>query len=63
VGRCQGELVGASIEPYALGFICKVLGWSEQETKILIAKVRQEIANYKNHLYIRFFFVYGRKPG
>jgi hypothetical protein len=50
------------IEPYTLGFLGKILGWSETECKIMIAKVREEVRDKSLHMYIRFYFVYGRKP-
>jgi SAM-dependent methyltransferase len=62
IGRYQREHMSMGIEPYTLGFIGKVLGWSEQECKILIAKVVNEVRDRSLHLYIRFFFVSGRKP-
>jgi SAM-dependent methyltransferase len=62
IGRYQREHTAMGIEPYTLGFIGKVLGWSEQECKIFIAKVVNEVRDRSLHLYIRFFFVAGRKP-
>ncbi|KAF2789842.1 S-adenosyl-L-methionine-dependent methyltransferase, partial [Melanomma pulvis-pyrius CBS 109.77] len=62
IGRYQREHMAMGIEPYTFGFIGKVLGWSEQECKILIAKVVNEVRDRNLHLYIRFFFIVGRKP-
>lgn len=62
VGRYQREHMVMGIEPYTLGFVGKVLGWSEAECRILIAKVTEEVRNRAFHLYIRFVFVHGRKP-
>ena len=62
IGRYQREHMAMGIEPYTFGFIGKVLGWSEEECKVLIAKVVNEVRDRSLHLYIRFFFVYGRKP-
>jgi len=62
IGRYQREHMSLGIEPYTLGFIGKVLGWSEAECRVLIAKVTNDVRNKAFHLYIRFFFVYGRKP-
>ncbi|KAH3920380.1 hypothetical protein HBI56_069300 [Parastagonospora nodorum] len=63
IGRYQREHVLLGIEPYTLGFIGKVLGWSEAECRILIAKVANEVRNRALHMYIKFYFVHGRKPG
>ncbi|KAL1596306.1 hypothetical protein SLS60_008951 [Paraconiothyrium brasiliense] len=62
IGRYQREHMAIGIEPYTLGFLGKVLGWSEAECKIMIAKVREEVRDKSLHMYIRFYFVYGRKP-
>ncbi|KAF2820505.1 S-adenosyl-L-methionine-dependent methyltransferase [Ophiobolus disseminans] len=62
IGRYQREHMVLGIEPYTLGFIGKVLGWSEAECRVLIAKVTDDVRNKAFHLYIRFYFVHGRKP-
>ncbi|KAF2014471.1 S-adenosyl-L-methionine-dependent methyltransferase [Aaosphaeria arxii CBS 175.79] len=62
IGRYQREHMAMGIEPYTFGFIGKVLGWSEEECKIITAKVINEVRDRSLHLYLRFFFVYGRKP-
>ncbi|KAF2703819.1 S-adenosyl-L-methionine-dependent methyltransferase [Pleomassaria siparia CBS 279.74] len=63
IGRYQREHMAMGIEPYTFGFIGKILGWSEQECKVIIAKVINEVRDRNLHLYIQFFFVVGRKPG
>jgi hypothetical protein len=62
IGRYQREHMCMGIEPYTLGFIGKVLGWSEAECRVLIAKVINDTRNKAFHLYIRFYFIHGRKP-
>lgn len=62
IGRYQREHMAMGIEPYTLGFIGKVLGWSEAECRVLIAKVINDVRNRAFHIYIRFYFVHGRKP-
>lgn len=62
IGRYQREHMAMGIEPYTLGFIGRVLGWSEAECRILIAKVINDVRNRALHLYIRFYFVHGKKP-
>ncbi|KAF2107671.1 S-adenosyl-L-methionine-dependent methyltransferase [Lophiotrema nucula] len=62
IGRYQREHMAMGIEPYTFGFIGKVLGWSENECKVIIAKVVNEVRDRALHLYIKFYFVYGRKP-
>jgi hypothetical protein len=62
IGRYQREHMCMGIEPYTLGFLGKILGWSEEECKVMIAKVVSETRDKSLHLYLRFFFVYGRRP-
>lgn len=62
IGRYQREHMAMGIEPYTLGFVGKILGWSEAECRILIAKVTADARNKAYHMYIRFYFVHGRKP-
>ena len=56
------EAISTLFEPFTLGFIGKVLGWSEAECRILIAKVINDTRNKAVHMYVRFYFVYGQKP-
>jgi hypothetical protein len=62
LGRYQREHVAIGIEPYTYGFLGKILGWKEEECKVMTAKVIQEVRDKTLHTYVRFFFVYGRKP-
>ena len=62
IGRYQREHMAMGIEPYTLGLLGKVLGWSEAECRVMIAKVVSDIRNKAVHLYIRFYFVHGRRP-
>jgi hypothetical protein len=50
------------IEVYTLGFIGKVLGWSEIECRVLAAKAGEELKDRKNHLYVNCYIIQGRKP-
>lgn len=52
----------AAIEPFTLALLTRVLGWSVESTQVLMAKVRNEFRDKKNHIYSYFHFVYGRKP-
>ncbi|KAK3215568.1 hypothetical protein GRF29_8g458064 [Pseudopithomyces chartarum] len=62
IGRYQREHMCAGIEPYTFGFLGKILGWSETECKVMIAKVREEVRDKSLHMFIKFYFVCGRKP-
>ncbi|EED11451.1 conserved hypothetical protein [Talaromyces stipitatus ATCC 10500] len=62
IGRFWLEHMVAGVEVYTLGFIGKVLGWSEIECRMLIAKCTEELRDRKNHLYVNLYVVRGRKP-
>ena len=50
------------LESFTLALLTRVLGWSYEECQILMACVRAEFRDPKNHLYTLKHFVYGRKP-
>jgi hypothetical protein len=56
------EQMVACAEPFALALLTRVLGWSTDKTQILMAGVKNDFRNRKNHLYTASHFVYGRKP-
>lgn len=62
IGRYQREHMSMGVESYTLGLLGKVLGWSDDECRVMIAKCVGDIRNKAVHIYIRFFFVHGRKP-
>lgn len=62
LGRYQREHVAMGIEPYTYGFIGKILGWKNEECKIMTAKVVNDVRDKSLHMYVKFYFVYGRKP-
>lgn len=51
-----------AVEPFTLALFTRTLGWSREKTEVLMAGVRADFTNSKNHLYSYFHFVYGRKP-
>ncbi|KAF1931556.1 S-adenosyl-L-methionine-dependent methyltransferase [Didymella exigua CBS 183.55] len=61
IGRYQREHMAMGIEPYTLGFIGKILGWSEDECRVLIAQVTNDVRRKDLHMYIKFYFVHGRR--
>lgn len=62
IGRYQQENFIQGVEVYTLGFLGKVMGWSQEECKVMTAKVVSEVRDKSMHGYCRFFFVHGRKP-
>jgi SAM-dependent methyltransferase len=62
IGRYQREHMSMGIEPYTLGLMGKVMGWSEAECRVMTARVVADIRRRDVHVYIRFYFIHGRKP-
>lgn len=62
LGLHQLEQMCESVEPFTLALLTRILGWSNEETQVLMANVQSEFRNKKNHLYGVFHFVYGQKP-
>ena len=62
IGMFHQEHGLASVEPFTLALFTRVLGWSRDRTQVLIAGVKDEIRNPRNHFYTASHFVYGRKP-
>jgi len=62
IGRYQLLHVISGVETYTSGFIGKILGWDEMECKIMVAKTLQELRSKGSHMYVRFYFVCGRRP-
>lgn len=48
-------------ESYSLALFTRVLGWSSDETRVFLAKVRHGIMDRSVHMYAKFYFVYGQK--
>lgn len=64
--KLQGRFLQAqmldSIEPISLAYCTRVLKWSEVETHVFIAKVRQEFrASNETKLFVYCHIVYGRR--
>ncbi|QMW33970.1 hypothetical protein G4B84_009436 [Aspergillus flavus NRRL3357] len=62
LGRWMQIQTMDAIEPLPLALFPRVLGWSEQESRILFSKARQEFKEMKRQLYVYTHFIYGRKP-
>ncbi|KIW33391.1 uncharacterized protein PV07_00245 [Cladophialophora immunda] len=62
IGMFEREHMIAAVEPFTLALLTRVLGWSVESTQVLMANVRNEFLDKRNHLYSYFHFVYGRKP-
>jgi len=62
IGMYERENVCLAAEPWTLGFLGRLNGWSNDECRVLIAEVRREVRDPKLHLYAFYHFVIGRRP-
>ena len=51
-----------AVEPLAIAFFTRILGHSYERAQVLMAGVRSEFRDPKNHLYAVYHYVYGQKP-
>lgn len=45
-----------------MAFFTRILGFTYEEAQLAMVGPRKDLRNPALHLYIRFHFVYGRKP-
>lgn len=50
------------LEAYSLAPFTRILGWSTEQVQVFLSQVRSELVNRKNHVYAKFYYVYGQKP-
>ncbi|KAM5352931.1 hypothetical protein ACJ41O_005653 [Fusarium nematophilum] len=62
MGRFQGIQQIQAVESYTPRLFSTVLGWTEEEIQVYIAKVRKDLQDPSIHLYLPIYFVWGRKP-
>lgn len=51
-----------AVEPFTLALFTRALGYSAEEAHATIARVKNDVRNPNAHLYVPFFFIWGRKP-
>lgn len=52
IGRVRGLAMNMGVEGYSLALYTRFLGWSAEELRVLLAKVRREFNNLSNRMYI-----------
>ncbi|KAH6972746.1 S-adenosyl-L-methionine-dependent methyltransferase [Ilyonectria sp. MPI-CAGE-AT-0026] len=62
IGRFQSLQEAKVIESYTPAVFSRVLGWSNEEIQVFIAKIKKELKDPAIHLYLPVYFVWGRKP-
>ncbi|KAJ4176425.1 hypothetical protein NW759_017535 [Fusarium solani] len=62
IGKFQAVQEAQVIDSYTPGLFGRVLGWSEEEIQVFVAKVKRDLKDPKIHLYQQLYFIWGRKP-
>lgn len=62
LGRWAMENFSWGCESMSLALFTRVLGWTHDEVRVLMALVRRDLRNKKIHAYWNFWIVYGRRP-
>ncbi|KAL1977239.1 hypothetical protein VTN31DRAFT_98 [Thermomyces dupontii] len=62
IGRIRGMAMNQGVEGYSLALYTRYLGWSADELRVLLAKVRSEFNDLNNRMYIAVHVVFGQKP-
>lgn len=63
IGRIfKDQLIGGAIDSCSLALFTRFGGWSEEETHVLLAKVRKELKEKRMHVYTHCSFAIGQKP-
>jgi hypothetical protein len=51
-----------AVEPVSLAYFTRVLGYTIEQTQVIMEGVKREIQDPSLHLYHVIYIVYGRKP-
>ncbi|KAM5433818.1 hypothetical protein MferCBS31731_006958 [Microsporum ferrugineum] len=62
-GRYQQVQYSDALQPYALGLLVEVLGWSKEEMELFLVGLRKDLANRALHGYNIVRVITARKPG
>ena len=62
IGKVQAHQELQVIDSYTPAVFSRVLGWGEEETEVLKAKVKNNLKDPSIHLYLPVYFIWGRKP-
>jgi len=61
LGMYELQAMLDAVDSFTPALLTRVLKWSHEEAQVLMAQVRHDFRNRKNHMYIKLHFVYGRK--
>lgn len=51
-----------AVEPFTMALFTRVLGYNSEEAKKVVERVKTDLINPKLHMYVNFYYVWGRKP-
>lgn len=51
-----------AVEPYTLALFTRVLGYSPEDAREYVDKVRAELLDGSHHIYVLYHYVYGQRP-
>lgn len=61
LGRYQQVLMLEALDAYSFALFTRILGWSTDQIRLLLAGVRKELLDRTFHGYSRLYFVYAQK--
>jgi negative regulator of sigma E activity len=62
IGLLEQAVFGDGLEGFSIKLFVSILGWTEQEGQVLLAQVRNDIANRNIHAYFSTITVVAQKP-
>ncbi|KAJ0141199.1 hypothetical protein HZ326_15931 [Fusarium oxysporum f. sp. albedinis] len=62
IGKFQSVQEAQVITSYTPGIFSRILGWSDEEIQVFMAKVKKDLSDPSIHLYLPVYFIWGRKP-
>ncbi|OJJ42564.1 hypothetical protein ASPZODRAFT_20334 [Penicilliopsis zonata CBS 506.65] len=62
IGRYCQSVHSQGLSSYLPGILSTTLGWTELETTVMVAKVKNELKDLSVHQYNKLYVIYGRKP-
>lgn len=62
IGKYELVQMLEAVEPFTLAIFTRSLGWSNERAQVLMAGVRNELKDMRNHLYVFVRFIYAKKP-
>ncbi|KAL6238793.1 hypothetical protein BDW75DRAFT_227606 [Aspergillus navahoensis] len=61
LGSLQQANMLEALDAYSLALMNRFLGWTVEDVRVLPAKVRKELMDWKLHIYSRLYVVFGRR--